>query len=164
MEILKILAVGAPIATALIALVAAVIAFRALKAQQGIAQSRTTIDFFLKIELNVYAIELHHKFRKAASQMKELVSKPDLQETTDDRDLSAFLDFADLIAVAIKHKAISNDIARAFWGDVLPVWVKDARPLIDFVRGSRSEGTQATYAKLIALAKRWDSPHSSGAS
>jgi hypothetical protein len=56
----------APIFTAIIALVAAVIALGAIRAQMYIARRRASIDFFLKTEYDPTAIEVYKKFKQHA--------------------------------------------------------------------------------------------------
>ena len=56
----------APIGTALIALLAAMIALGAIWAQMHIARRRASIDFFLKTEIDKTVIDLHNKFKANA--------------------------------------------------------------------------------------------------
>ena len=56
----------APIGTALIVLIAAIIAFGSMWVQMHIARRRTSIDFFLKVEMDKTVIDLYNKFKTGA--------------------------------------------------------------------------------------------------
>src|SRR2546428_3230408 len=61
--ILETAAKFAPIATALIALVASCIALCAIRAQRDIARRRAAIDFFLKTEMDDTVLKLYKRFK-----------------------------------------------------------------------------------------------------
>jgi hypothetical protein len=57
----------APIGTALIVLIAAIIALSSMWVQMHIARRRASIDFFLKAQLDKTVIDLYNRFTAAAS-------------------------------------------------------------------------------------------------
>jgi hypothetical protein len=76
----------APIATALIALVASCIAF------------------------------FYKRFKQLSPTIKELLAKPDLTNTQEYHDIRAFLNICELIAVGINEGAFSDRVSSAYWG------------------------------------------------
>ncbi len=151
----------APLATALIALAAATIGYLAIRAQRDIARRRASIDFFIKTEIDPHAIELYRRFRAAVPTMQALAERPDVERDEDFRDVRAYLDICELVAVGIKEKAFSDRISYAYWGDVLPRTLADGRPLIERIRQTAGEGTVQTYTELKLLCERWatNPPH-----
>src|SRR6266567_808242 len=89
----------APIATALIALVASCIALWAIRAQRDIARRRAAIDFFLKTEMDETVTKLYRRFKELSPTIDQLVAKPDLMDTQEYHDIRAFLNICELIAV-----------------------------------------------------------------
>jgi len=59
----------APLGTALIVLIAAIIALGAMWVQMHIARRRASIDFFLKTEMHKTVIDLYNKFKANASSI-----------------------------------------------------------------------------------------------
>ncbi len=153
--ILETAAKFAPIATALIALVASCIALCAIRAQRDIARKRAAIDFFLKTEMDDTLVKLYKRFKQLSPTIKELLAKPDLTNTQEYHDIRAFLSICELIAVGINEGAFSERVSLAYWGDVLPMSYRDAEPLIKQIRSTPGEGTAQTYADLEKLCKKW---------
>jgi hypothetical protein len=145
----------APVATALVALTAAAIACWAIFAQRDIARRRAAIDFFLKTEMDDKIIGLYKKFRSREGTFEAWAANPAFRHDPDYDDIRAFLNICELIAVGIFHKAFSKKISYAYWGDVLPNCYRHARPLIEKIRQTPSEGTKHTYIDLQKLCKKW---------
>jgi hypothetical protein len=109
----------APIATALIALVAAIIALGAIWVQMHIARRRASIDFFLKTEMDKTVIDLYDKF-KANAPLIAFVPDPSDLTRSDYDNIRAFLNLCELIAVGVNKGAFSKSVSEAYWGDVIP--------------------------------------------
>jgi hypothetical protein len=110
----------APIATALIALGAATIAWLAILTQRDIARRRAAVDFFLKTEMDGTIIDLYNKFKRNAPSISRLTrSQYD--------DVRAFLNICELISVGVNQGAFSEEVSYAYWGDVLPNTYKTAK-------------------------------------
>lgn len=133
MGLLEIAARLAPIATALIALGAAGIAWWAILEQRNIARRRAAIDFFLKTELDKTVIDLYNKFKKLAP----ITSSGRLVIDQDHEDVRAWLNICELIAVGVNYDAFSESVSQAYWGDVIPKTYQTAKELIDRVRTGR---------------------------
>jgi Domain of unknown function (DUF4760) len=144
----------APIATALIALVAASIALRAINAQRDIARRRAAIDFFLKTEMDTDLVKLYKLFKQIAPTLKE-GSLSDFTKTEHYHQIRDFLAICELIAVGVNEQAFSARVSWAYWGDILPQSYRDAKPLIDYVRKTPGEGTSRTCCELEKLCNRW---------
>src|SRR5215471_12474320 len=149
MGLLEIAARLAPIATALIALGAAGIAWWAILEQRNIARRRAAIDFFLKTELDKTVIDLYNKFKKLAP----ITSSGRLVIDQDHEDVRAWLNICELIVVGVNYDAFSESVSQAYWGDVIPKTYQTAKELIDRVR--TGEGSRHTYVDLEELAKKW---------
>ncbi len=145
----------APLATATIALAAAIIAFFAIRAQRDIARRRAAIDFFLKTEMDKTIIDLYNDFKRIAPSIVSLPSVPDFAKTDDCSKVRAFLNICELIAVGINEGAFSERVSYQYWGDVLPNAYKTGLPLIKYVRESGDDGSAATYIDLEKICKKW---------
>lgn len=145
----------APLATAAIALSAAVIAFGAIHAQRDIARRRAAIDFFLKTEMDQIMIDLYARFRRAAPMVANHSSLEEFAKTEHYKDIRSFLNVCELIAVGINQGAFSERVSLAYWGDVLPKALSDTLPLINFVRSTSDEGSAHTYSDLEKICKNW---------
>ena len=142
----------APIGTALIAMSAAIIALCAIRAQRDIAKRRAAIDFFLKTEMDATAIALYDKFK---THTLALTAMPTMTGSAHYRDVRAFLNICELIAIGINKGAFSESVSYAYWGDVIPNSYQTARQLINRIRTTSGEGSPATYAELERLAEKW---------
>jgi hypothetical protein len=147
-EIFALAAKFAPLATVSIALVAAIIAWCAIRAQRDIARRRAAVDFFLKTELDETVVKVYHKFQASASNLNAIPSFPSFAKTDDYKDIRSFLNICELIATGINYGAFSSQLSWAYWGNVLLDSYKYARPLIDYVRATPSEGAPETYLEL----------------
>lgn len=147
----------APVATACIALGAAIIAWRAIRAQRDVARRRAAIDFFLKTEMDEKIIALYKKFKAREGSFEKWADNPAFKFDPDYDDIRTFLNICELIAVGIRQKTFSKHVSRAYWGDVLPRTYKEARPLIEKIRNTPGEGTPHTYVDLQKLCEKWRS-------
>jgi Rap1a immunity proteins len=84
----NIIAKLAPIATASIALIAALIALGAIFIQMHLARRRASIDFFLKTEIDEKAIDLYDKFRTHAPSMSSI---PPVGQRDEYKDVRSWL-------------------------------------------------------------------------
>jgi hypothetical protein len=144
----------APIGTALIALIAAMIALGAIWAQMHIARRRASIDFFLKTEMDKTVIDLYDKFKANAPSIAFVPDPSDLTRSDYD-DIRDFLNICELIAVGVNKGAFSKSVSEAYWGDVIPEAYQTAKQLINNIRTTPGEGSRYTYVNLEKLAKRW---------
>jgi len=144
----------APIGTALIALIAAIIVLGAMRVQMRIARRRASIDFFLKTEIDKTVIDLYNKF-KADAPLIAFVPDPSDLTRSDYEDIRAFLNICELIAVGVNKGAFSKSVSEAYWGDVIPNAYQTAKQLINNIRKTPGEGSRYTYVNLEKLAKRW---------
>jgi hypothetical protein len=145
----------APLVTATIALGAALIALHAIGVQRDVARRRAAIDFFLKTEMDKTIVDLYEKFRQVAPTIKSLPSISDFAKSGDYRDIRAFLNICELIAVGINQNAFSERVSFNYWGDVLPNSYRDAKSLIEYIRSTPGEGSAETYADLEKICKKW---------
>src|SRR5207244_12077959 len=86
----------APIGTALIVLIAAIIALGAMWVQMHIARRRASIDFFLKTEMDKTVIDLYNKF-KANAPLIAFVPDPSDLTRRYYNDTRAFINICKLI-------------------------------------------------------------------
>ena len=143
----------APILTALIALIAALIALGAIWAQIYMARRRASIDFFLRTETDKTVIDLYNKFKKHAPLVASS-QKPWLDDEYD--DVRTFLNICELIAVGVNKKAFSESVSFHYWVDVMQKSYRTSVQLINNIRNNPEEGSPYTYIELEKLAKRWD--------
>jgi hypothetical protein len=145
----------APIATALIALAAAYIAWRALNTQKDIARRRAAIDFFLKTEMDEKIIEMYKAFKIVGAGLDDLGEQSNFADTNAYHVARTFLNICELIAVGINEGAFSERVSYVYWGDVIPQTYRSAAGLISRIRHTPGEGTLHTYKELERVSKRW---------
>ena len=151
---------SAPVITAIIALCAAAIAWRAIHAQRDIARRRAAIDFFLKTETDETLIALYTRFLDLNPAHRQITTDEAYKsfkagKTKDYGDTRSFLNLLELIAVGVNHKAFSSVISYDYWGDVLIDGWEDCRPLISFIRADKGEGYPETYCEIERLHAKW---------
>jgi hypothetical protein len=144
----------APLGTALIVLIAAIIVLGAMWVQMHIARRRASIDFFLKTEMDKTVIDLYNKFKANAPSIAFVPDPLDLTRRNYD-DIRPFLNICELIAVGVNKGAFSKSVSEAYWGDVIPEAYQTAKQLINNIRTTPGEGSRYTYVNLEKLAKRW---------
>jgi hypothetical protein len=155
-EFWETLAKLAPIGTALIALVAASIALFSITV---VARRRAAIDFFLKTETDEKLIDLYEAFKALKPDLMSIKTQQQYDEfkkrKKDCRDVRAFLNLLELIAVGINRKAFSNTISFDYWGDVLLGGSEASRVCVGFMRKDGPEGTSETFLDLEKVYGSW---------
>jgi len=81
----------APIVTAVIALLAALIAVVSILNQRSIARRRAAIDFFLKTQMDATGIELYNDFRRIAPGLAAIASMESFVATPEHSRVRSFL-------------------------------------------------------------------------
>ena len=152
---MSVVAEFSPIVTAVIALLAVLIAMISILDQRNIARRRTAIDFFLKTQMDATGIELYNDFRRIAPGIAAITSMESFVATPEHSRVRSFLNVCELISVGINERVFSEEVAYAYWGDVLPWSYQAAEPLINYVRQRQGEGTPSTYRDLERVAKEW---------
>ena len=146
----------APLATAFIALVAAIIALVALFIQRDTARRRAAIDFFLKTEMDEKIIDTYNDFLDLVPQIPAIISRPTLSRRDEEyKKLRTWLNICELIAVGINLGAFSERVSYDYWGYVLPDSFRGARLFILHIRRTPGLGAAATYADLEKLCRKW---------
>lgn len=100
----------APIGTMLIALVAATIALRSLRAQRDIARKRAALDLMLKIITEKTMIDFRLKAGAALAAHEERDSDEKFASSEHLAVLRGIIEFLELVAVGIKTKVVDEDI------------------------------------------------------
>jgi hypothetical protein len=145
----------APLATAVIAAIAAAIALTAVYVQRDIARRRAAIDFFLKTETDKELVQLYYRVKKM--DVPALCSMPiaELRQAKEYTDARMFLNICELIAVGVRHGAFSDRVSYAYWRDVLSYSYGQMQPLIEHIRTTKDEGSPNTYIDLQKLCETW---------
>jgi hypothetical protein len=154
-ETFKVAASYAPLATAAIALCAAIIALWAMRVQRDVARRRAAIDFFFKTEMDATAIDLYENFKRIDVVLVRSTPMPQKLDLQGYRDARRFLNICELIAVGVNHGAFSEQVSLAYWGDVLPASYNRMCALITDIRSADDEGGAETYRDLEKLCERW---------
>ena len=143
----------APLATSLVALGAAWIAWNAIKAQKDIARRRAAIDFFLKVETDEKMVDVYETFKREIRLLAQGTPINAIIGSEHYGKVRGFLNLCELIAVGVRREAFSDEVSFHYWGDVLRDSFRDAKPLIDYVR--KEEKRPATYVDLEWLCNEW---------
>lgn len=138
----------APLATALIALLAAATAVISILYQGRLARRRGAIDFFLKTEMDEDMVDLYNRFKKINVPGLRSIPSPGKYDQQDYKDARFFLNICELIAVGVNHGAFSETVAKAYWGNVIPDCYEKMYSFIRDVRSSNDEGSSTTYIDL----------------
>jgi hypothetical protein len=145
----------APIGTATIALVAALVALGAILAQKKTARTRAAIDVFLKTEMDAGVLEMHNGFKRSMKELATLMARPDLFDCEEYSQVCAYLNVCELIAVGVRRRALSERVSHDYWGEAIPFAFEVARPLIERLRQVPTEGNRNTYRDLELLSAKW---------
>ena len=146
----------APLATAFIALGAALVAVYAMHLQRDTARRRAAIDFFLKTEMDEKLIDAYNEFLDLVPQIPAIISRPTLSRRDDEyKKLRTWLNLCELIAVGINLGAFSERVSYDYWGYVLPESFMGARLFIMHIRSTPGLGAAATFCDLEKLCRKW---------
>jgi uncharacterized protein DUF4760 len=149
-------ALVAPLATAVIALAAALVALSSMFVQRDTARRRAAIDFFLKTEMDDDIVKSYDRFLELTSDIPALISNPNIEPNDPElRELRKWLNICELIAVGVNLGAFSEKVSLDYWGDVLPDTFRESELFIKFLRRNPEFGTPHTYLELERLAERW---------
>jgi hypothetical protein len=143
----------APIGTACIATLAALIALWSLCTQKGIARRRAAIDFFLKTEMDEKMLDAHKRFRCA---VKALNAEPDIEtfaNTDEYRDVCSYLNVHELMATGVHGKVFHGRICRSYWMGELERACRDCNRVLLYLRNDPAE--KLTYVELQKLNSKW---------
>jgi competence protein ComGF len=143
----------APLATAVTALVAAWLALRSLRAQKSIARKRAAIDFFLKADMDEKMIQANDRYRDAFIVYQKEPSMSAFAETKDFRDIQAYLNIHEMMAIGVLRKVFDEGVCYHYWSSQLEQTCRDMRELIPYI--CRTNGDDYSYKQLLALNTRW---------
>jgi hypothetical protein len=144
----------APIATASIALIAAIIAYSALRVQRDLARKRAALDFFLKTESDKWMVDAIHAYEDSMEKFAEHRDPNTLYEDTGEcRRICAYLNVNELVAVGVDRKLLDEDLSFDFWSDELIGAYKDNRAFIEFMR--KKDDAPFSYHTLEKIYWRW---------
>jgi hypothetical protein len=118
------------------------------------------VDFFLKTETEDKLIDRYEKFKELKPQLgaiKTLTDYENFKKKKDEcKEVRAFLNLLELIAVGVNQKAFSDIVSYDYWGDVLLSGWEASRGFIGFYRkDATDDGTSETYKELEILYKIW---------
>jgi len=150
-------AAHAPIATASIALIASIVAMRAIQVQRSIAKNRAAVDFFIKTEMDQPMLTAHAKYEAAALVLSKHTDNSTLMAKFEASDeyayVRSYLNIHELLAVGIRKGVIDEDVAYHFWADTLIRHCNECELLIKRLRLRPDHG--AAYLELTNLYDRW---------
>lgn len=141
----------APIATATIALIAAVVAFVAIKVQRSIARKRAALDFFLKTETDQHMLAAYNAFEKGIRALDTCPSMDEFASSKHYEDVRTYLNVHELIAVGVKSEALDDDVCYHYWCRILDRHCRSAQRVIEHA----TLQDRATYTDLKELNARW---------
>jgi hypothetical protein len=143
----------APVGTAIIATIAAIIAFFALRTQRDIARKRAALDFFLKTEADSYTFLAWKEFEAAREALLVCADLASFQNTEHWMALRRYLNLHELIAVGINQRVLDNDVCFEFWSGELRRAYRDCKLVIEHIQSNKDE--QDTYAEIVNLHNKW---------
>jgi hypothetical protein len=152
------IATHAPIATASIALLAALVAGYAIKVQRSIARNRAAVDFFIKTEMDQPMLTAHANYEAAALVLAKHTDNSTLMAKFEAGChypmIRSYLNIHELLAVGIRNNVIDEEIAFHFWADTLIRHYNECQLLIKRLR-QRPNGA-ASYLELEKLYAQWE--------
>jgi hypothetical protein len=145
----------APIVTASVAVVAAIVAMGSIVVQRRLARKRAAIDFFLKTEMDDKMVEAYKKFHLALDDMKKQASLESFSQSEKYNDIRNYLDICELFAVGIHNKIFDHRICYHYWADTVCNACRDAKSVIEQIR-LKPDG-EKTYEQVTRLTALWSS-------
>ena len=159
---LDVVGKAAPLATAFIALLAALIAYRAMWWNRQMARLKATLDLIEGSESKEYyqlRYAAYRTFRRADVVLRQAIADP--RQTAHD-DLRSkcqdFLNHYELVAIACKRGLIDEEFYRSWMG---PTFVRDWNEATILVKAARrpdgpgDTGNPDAYAEFERLARSW---------
>jgi hypothetical protein len=145
----------APIATALIALTAVGVAYRALRVQRDVARKRAALDVFFKTEMDSAIVGAFRDYENAIDGFDPTKTTIDeFADTPEYRSIRSYLNIHELIAVGIHNGVLDDGVCFEYWGDeILNAW-PDCGLVIAHAR-TYKRGSPLTYIDLERLYKEW---------
>jgi hypothetical protein len=145
-----------PFGIIVVGLIGTLIAYRTVLVNRAIARRRSSIDVFIKTQMDQPMIDAYIAFRTASAA---LANQPDINafaETPDYHAMRAYLDIHELIAVGIYNGTLDRKVCHRYWGDILTVVFRDARRVIEHAKSQPSG--KDTYSNLERLNNNWSTP------
>lgn len=145
----------APLATSLIALVAATIAIISLRTQVAIARKRAAIDVFLKTEMDQAMLAAYRAYEDALQVSKNYASADEFSTSAPDQYMAirVYLDVNELICIGINNKVFDQRVCYGFWYTILNVAVTKGKQVIEYAR--QPEDLGHTYDHILKVHRRW---------
>jgi Domain of unknown function (DUF4760) len=145
----------APLATSLIALVAATIAIVSLRTQVGIARKRAAIDVFLKTEMDQAMLTAYRAYEEALLASRNYASADEFSKSAPDQYMAIrlYLDVNELICIGINNKVFDQRVCYGFWYTILDVAATEGKQVIQHARQPGDFGH--TYDHLLNVHRRW---------
>jgi hypothetical protein len=148
----------APIATAIIAFIASIVAMRAIRVQRSIAKNRAAVDFFIKTEMDQPMLTAYAKYEASALELAKHTDNATLMakfETSSHyQDIRSYLNIHELLAVGIRKQVIDENVCYHFWAGTLIRHCRECDLLIKRIRQRPNGG--AAYLELTRLNAKWE--------
>jgi hypothetical protein len=147
-----------PLITVAVAVVAGVIALYSIHVTRSVARKRAAIDFFLKTDMDAGMLASHLAFEDAVLNLKQhLLDGKSIEKFCEGgkvyKDIRAYLNIHELVAVGIKNKVFDGDVCYNYWSDALVRQTDLTYQLIE--HESSAEGGEASYLELRKLSIEW---------
>jgi hypothetical protein len=145
--------------TALIALGAALAAWKSITTQREIARKRAALDFFTKTEMDKDLLSAYTDYNQAVARMHQFLAQGgNLDAFTQNQggdywSIRSYLNLHEFLAVGIKRGVLDDNVCYDFWSGVLERCYMGTRKLIEHVQSFPEE--QNTYTEMVRLADRW---------
>jgi Domain of unknown function (DUF4760) len=148
----------APLFTPLVATVAGIVAITSIVVTKSIARKRAAIDFFLKTDMDKGMVDAHIAFEEAVIVLKQhLKDGKTIEEFCKGgktyKDVRAYLNIHELVAVGIKNKVFDEDVCYNYWSDALVGHTAETHELLE--HEASAEGGEASYLELRNLSIKW---------
>jgi Domain of unknown function (DUF4760) len=148
----------APIVTALIASVAALLALISLQTQKDIARKRAAIDIFLKTEMDRGMLTAYREYEAALKKSKQYLDMDQFEKDDPDGYMAVrtYLDVNELICIGINRKAFDQRVCYGFWNGILNKARTEGAEIISHARKPTDGGHR--YDHILSVNERWQRP------
>lgn len=153
----------APLITPAVAIIAGIVAIASILITMSIARKRAAIDFFLKTDMDAGMVAAHAAFQAALKALEKheadgktieaFVKGDDGEDTVGYKNIIAYLNVHELVAVGIRNKVFNHDVCYNFWSDALVRHTEKTRKLIEYE--TASEDGEASFFELRELSVKW---------
>ena len=142
--------------TAVVAIVAGIIAIASIHTQRDIARKRASLDLFLKTSTDATVTQMAKGYAEVFKKFNDPKRPPGpvMAEPEDQSAIILYLGIFELIAVGIHNGVLDERVCFEFWGDPVIEKYKESRGFIEGFR--KAHDSRFLFIDFEDLSKWWE--------